>query len=42
LDDQGSIAGTGTECFSSPPRLGQLWDPFSLLYNVYMEIFPGG
>jgi hypothetical protein len=35
LDGQRSIPSRGKRFFSSPQRLERLWDPPSLLYNVY-------
>jgi hypothetical protein len=38
----GSIPDRGWDFFSSPPRPEWLWDPPSLLYNEYQELFRWG
>jgi hypothetical protein len=38
---QGSNPGRGKRVFSSPKRSDTFWKPRSLIFNVYLGVFPG-
>jgi hypothetical protein len=40
LDCRGSIPSRGKRFFSTPQRPDRIWDPHSLLFNGYQELFP--
>lgn len=40
--DHGSILGKRKKCLCTPLRLGQNWDPSSLMYNGHQVLYPWG